>query len=121
MHPQRISRGAYRQHVIPASRQDPIRIPILEEAASMPTVSSSRSGRVKTDKKQPTRINGNESLERYLRDVRRYSVLSRASERALAKHIMESRTQWQEQLLEHLLHVPLLLAWRPRICQGTVH
>ena len=86
----------------------------------MPTVSSPRSRRMKTDKKQPARIDGNECLERYLRDVRHYSVLSRASERALAKQIMESRTQWQEQLLEHLLHMPLLLAWRPRICQGTV-
>ena len=86
----------------------------------MPTVSSPCARRMKTDKKQPARIDGNECLEQYLRDVRRYSVLSRASERALAKQILESRTQWQEQLLEHLLHVPLLLAWKPRICQGTV-
>jgi RNA polymerase sigma factor (sigma-70 family) len=86
----------------------------------MPTVSSPRSGRMKTDKKQPARTDGNECLERYLRDVRRYSVLSRESERALAKHIVESRTQWQQQLLEHLLHIPLLLAWRFRICQGSV-
>jgi RNA polymerase sigma factor (sigma-70 family) len=47
-------------------------------------------------------------------------VLSRESERALAKQIVESRTQWQEQLLAYLLHIPLLLAWRPRISQGTV-
>src|ERR671938_1026079 len=86
----------------------------------MPTVSLSRSRRVKTDKKPPARIDGNECLERYLRDVRRYSVLSRESERALAKQIVESRTQWQEQLLEHLLHIPLLLAWRSRIGQGAV-
>ena len=72
----------------------------------MPTMSSPRSGHIKTDKKQSTRIDGDEWLERYLRDVRRYSVLSRESERALAKQIMESRTQWQEQLLEHLLHIP---------------
>ena len=77
----------------------------------MPTVSLPRSGRMKTDKKQPARIDGNECLERYLRDVRHYNVLSRESERALAKQIVESRTQWQEQLLEHLLHIPLLLAW----------
>ena len=86
----------------------------------MPTVSLPRSGRMKTDKKQPARINGNECLERYLRDVRHYSVLSRESERALAKQIVESRTQWQEQLLDHLLHIPLLLAWRSRIVQDTV-
>ena len=52
--------------------------------------------------------------------MRHYSVLSRESERALAKQIVESRTQWQEQLREHLLHIPLLLAWTPRIVQGTV-
>jgi RNA polymerase sigma factor (sigma-70 family) len=75
---------------------------------------------MKTDKKPPARTDGNECLERYLRDVRRYNVLSRESERALAKHIVESRTQWQQQLLEHLLHIPLLLAWRFRICQGSV-
>jgi RNA polymerase sigma factor (sigma-70 family) len=75
---------------------------------------------MKIDKKQPARTDGNECLDRYLRDVRRYSVLSRESERALAKHIVESRTQWQKQLLEHLLHIPLLLAWRFRICQGQV-
>jgi RNA polymerase sigma factor (sigma-70 family) len=86
----------------------------------MPTVLLPRSERLKTDRKQPTRIDGNECLERYLRDVRRYSVLSRARERALAKQILESRMQWQEQLLEHLLHIPLLLAWRSRIDQGTV-
>ena len=86
----------------------------------MLTGSSPRSGHIKADKTQSARIDGNECMEQYLRDVRRYSVLSRASERALAKQIVESRTQWQEQLLEHLLHIPLLLAWKPRICQGTV-
>ena len=35
----------------------------------MPTVLLPRSGRMKTDKKQPARIDGNECLERYLRDV----------------------------------------------------
>src|SRR5437879_3581141 len=108
------------QHVIPTSREDRGRIPILEETVSMPTVSSPRSERIKTDKKQSTRVDGNECLERYLRDVRRYSVLSREGERALAKQIVENRTQWQEQLLEHLLHIPLLLTWRSHICQGTV-
>ena len=62
----------------------------------MPTVSSPRSGRMKTDKNN-RRIDGNECLDRYLRDVWRYSVLSR-ERTALAKHIVESRTQWQKQL-----------------------
>ena len=50
----------------------------------MPTVSSPHSGRMKTDKKQPIRIDGNECLERYLRDVRRYSVLSRVRTNGLS-------------------------------------
>src|SRR2546430_1083927 len=95
------------------------RILILEEAASMPTVSSPRSGRMKTDKKQPARIDGNECLERYLRDVRHYSVLSRESERALAKQIVESRTQWQEQVLEHPFHNSPVFASTSRIRSGT--
>lgn len=86
----------------------------------MSTVASVRSIRMKTGKKQSVDMDGNECLERYLRDVRRYAVLSRESEQALARQIVESRTQWQEQFLEHLLSIPLLLAWRSRICQGTV-
>jgi RNA polymerase sigma factor (sigma-70 family) len=100
--------------------EDRVKIHILKEAASMPTVSSPRAVRMKTEKKQAVRMDGNECLERYLRDVRCFAVLSRESERALAKQILESRTQWQEQLLEHLLYIPLLLAWGPRICQGAV-
>ena len=65
-------------------------------------------------------IDGNECLERYLRDVRRFAVLSREGEQALARQIAESRTQWQEQLLEHLLYIPLLLAWRASRAQGMV-
>ena len=86
----------------------------------MPTVSSVRSIHTKIGKKQSVCIDGNECLERYLRDVRRFAVLSREGEQALARQIAESRTQWQEQLLEHLLYIPLLLAWRARICQGMV-
>ena len=86
----------------------------------MPTVASVRSIHMKTGKKQSVCIDGNECLERYLQDVRRFAVLSRESEQALARQIAESRTQWQEQLLEHLLYIPLLLAWRSRIGQGMV-
>lgn len=77
----------------------------------MPRLSSHRPVPIQTEKKQTARIDGNECLERYLRDVRRFAVLSRERERALAKQIQESRSQWQELLLKHLLHVPLLLAW----------
>ena len=71
----------------------------------MPTVSSPRSGRMKTDKKQPVRIDGNECLERYLRDVRRYSVLSRASDRLSPSKLWKAAVA-REQLLGHLLHIP---------------
>src|SRR5262249_27598882 len=96
------------------------KVPLLGERSTEPTVSSPHARRLKTHQKHSARIDGNECMELYLRDVRRYNVLSRASERALAKQIVESRTQWQERLLEHLLHIPLLLAWRQRIDQGTV-
>lgn len=59
-------------------------------------------------------------LKRYLRDVRRASLLSRERERALAKQIQESRGEWQHLLLEHLLHVPLLLTWWPRLRRGAL-
>jgi RNA polymerase primary sigma factor len=57
-------------------------------------------------------------MRRFLHDMRRFSVLSRDREQALAKQIQDSRDQWQSLLLEHLLHIPLLLAWWPRIRRG---
>lgn len=59
-------------------------------------------------------------LKRYLRDVRRYAVLSREHERAFAKQCQESREQWQALCLEHLLHVPLLLHWWSRLRRGAM-
>ena len=102
----------------PLRAEDRSRIPILEEVASMPTVSSPRSGRVKTDKNNLPRTDGNECLDRYLRDVWRYSVLSRESERPRQAHCRKPYAV--AEAAEHLLHIPLLLAWRFRICQGSV-
>src|SRR5215472_232036 len=85
-------------------------------------VSSNLSEPVKADGKRTIHADDAESaiLKRYLRDVRRLSLLSHEHERALAKQIQESRGEWQRLLLDHLLHVPLLLAWWPRIRRGAL-
>jgi RNA polymerase nonessential primary-like sigma factor len=59
-------------------------------------------------------------LALYLRDVRRLPLLSHAREQALGQRIQESRQQWQHLLLEHLVHVPLVLAWWPRLRSGAL-
>jgi RNA polymerase sigma factor (sigma-70 family) len=59
-------------------------------------------------------------LDRYLRDVRRLPLLSHAREQALGQQIQASRQQWQHLLLEHLVHVPLVLAWWPRLRRGAL-
>lgn len=59
-------------------------------------------------------------LTRYLRDIRAVPLLSRAQERALGQQLQENRSQWRRLLLDHLLHVPLLLAWWPRLRRGTL-
>jgi RNA polymerase sigma factor (sigma-70 family) len=52
--------------------------------------------------------------------MRRFALLSRERERALAQQLQEGRSEWQQMLLDHLLHVPLLLAWWPRLRRGTL-
>jgi RNA polymerase primary sigma factor len=59
-------------------------------------------------------------LKQYCRDMRRFSLLPRERERALAQQIQEGRSEWLQMLLDHLLHVPLLLAWWPRVRRGTL-
>lgn len=88
----------------------------------MPYVSSNLSEPVKTDGKRAVYADDAESaiLKRYLRDVRGLSLLSHERERVLAKQIQESRGEWQSLLLAHLIHVPLLLAWWPRIRRGAL-
>ena len=54
-------------------------------------------------------------MGQYFRDVRRYPLLSHAREIELAQHIQEDGRTWREQLTEHLLHIPLLLACRSRL------
>src|SRR5215471_7645081 len=94
----------------------------MKGSASMLHVSSNLSEPVKADGKRAIHTDDAESaiLKRYLRDVRRLSLLSHERERTLAKQIQESRGEWQRLLLDHLLHVPLLLAWWPRIRRGAL-
>src|SRR5499427_6130702 len=84
--------------------------------------SSNLSEPVKADGKRALHADDAESaiLKRYLRDVRRLSLLSHERERSLAKQIQESRGEWRRLLLDHLLHVPLLLMWWPRIRRGAL-
>jgi RNA polymerase primary sigma factor len=86
----------------------------------MPHASSNLSEFLKVRKKpQIFTDDGDQAvIRRFLHDMRRFSVLSRDREQALAKQIQDSRNQWQLLLLEHLLHVPLLLAWWPRLRRG---
>jgi len=59
-------------------------------------------------------------MAHYFRDVRRYPLLSYARETALAQQIQDGGRQWREDLVHHLLHVPLLLAWRARVRRGLL-
>ncbi len=88
----------------------------------MPHVASNLSEPLKTDGKRAIQADDAESaiLKRYLRDVRGLSLLSHERERALAKQIQESRGEWRHLVLDHLVHVPLLLAWWPRIRRGAL-
>ncbi len=94
----------------------------MEESVSMLHVASNLSEPLKTDGKRAIQADDAESaiLKRYLRDVRGLSLLSHERERALAKQIQESRGEWRHLVLDHLVHVPLLLAWWPRIRRGAL-
>jgi RNA polymerase sigma factor (sigma-70 family) len=87
----------------------------------MPHASANLSELLKAKKKQFAAADDGESavMRRFLRDMRRFSLLSRESEQALAKQIQDSRSEWQQLLFEHLLHVPYLLAIWPSLRRGT--
>lgn len=86
----------------------------------MPPVAANVSELLQTNGKPTVHADDHESavLKRYLRDVRRHTLLSRERERSLGQQIQDGRNQWQHLLLEHLLHVPLLLSWWPRLRRG---
>jgi RNA polymerase sigma factor (sigma-70 family) len=59
-------------------------------------------------------------ISHYFQDVRRFPLLSHEREIALAQQIQEGNRQWREELVQRLLHVPLLLAWRARLRRGII-
>lgn len=56
----------------------------------------------------------------YLQEVRRCALLSPAREVALAQHIQDGSRQGRDALVQHLLYVPLLLAYRARLRRGVM-
>jgi Sigma-70 factor, region 1.2 len=94
----------------------------MEEAMTMPSEASPAPESLQTHgpRAAPADDSASAALDLYLRDVRRFPLLSHARERALGQHIQESRQQWQHLLLEHLVHVPLVLAWWPRLRRGAL-
>src|SRR5215831_7814051 len=59
-------------------------------------------------------------IAHYFQEVRRFPLLSHKGEMALAQQIQEGTQQWRDELLQRLLHVPLLLAWRARLRRGIM-
>jgi RNA polymerase sigma factor (sigma-70 family) len=94
----------------------------MREIVPLPHASSRRRESLEADEPQATLSKDGDLtvLKRYCRDMRRFSLLSRERERALARQIQEGRSEWRQMLLDHLLHVPLLLAWWPRLRRGTL-
>jgi RNA polymerase sigma factor (sigma-70 family) len=60
------------------------------------------------------------SMAHYMREVRRFPLLTPVEERHLAQHIHDHRQRWRIGLVSHLLHVPLLLTYRARVRCGSV-
>src|SRR5215831_4429904 len=59
-------------------------------------------------------------IAHYFQEVRRFPLLSHKGEMALAQQIQEGTQQWRDELLQRLLHVPLLLACRARLRRGLM-
>ena len=59
-------------------------------------------------------------IAHYFHEVRRFPLLSHEGEMTLAQQIQEGTQQWRHELLQRLLHVPLLLACRARIRRGIM-
>lgn len=59
-------------------------------------------------------------IAQYFQEVRRFPLLSHKGEMALAQQIQEGTQQWRDELLQRLLHVPLLLACRARLRRGIM-
>ena len=59
-------------------------------------------------------------IAHYFHEVRRFPLLSHEGEMTLAQQIQEGTQQWRHELLQRLLHVPLLLACRARLRRGIM-
>jgi len=59
-------------------------------------------------------------IAHYFQEVRRFPLLSHKGEMALAQQIQEGAQQWRDEVLQRLLHVPLLLACRARLRRGIM-
>lgn len=59
-------------------------------------------------------------IAHYFQEVRRFPLLSHKGEMALAQQIQEGAQQWRDELLQRLLHVPLLLVCRARLRRGSM-
>jgi hypothetical protein len=59
-------------------------------------------------------------IAHYFQDVRRFPLLSHEGEMALAQQIQDGTWQWRDEVLQRLLHVPLLLACRARLRRGIM-
>jgi len=79
-------------------------------------VSTERQGVVPT---APTEVEPS-IIAHYFQEVRRFPLLSHKGEMALAQQIQEGTQQWRDELLQRLLHVPLLLACRARLRRGSM-
>src|SRR5256886_5975411 len=59
-------------------------------------------------------------IAHYFHEVRRFPLLSHNGEMTLAQQIQDGAQQWRDELLQRLLHVPLLLACRARLRRGIM-
>jgi len=59
-------------------------------------------------------------IAHYFHEVRRFPLLSHNGEMTLAQQIQDGTQQWRDELLQRLLHVPLLLACRARLRRGIM-
>lgn len=59
-------------------------------------------------------------IAHYFQEVRRFPLLSHEGEMVLAQQIQDGTWQWRDEVLQRLLHVPLLLACRARLRRGIM-
>jgi len=91
-------------------------VPFLPTSVGEEAASAERQGALST---APTEVEPS-IIAHYFQEVRRFPLLSHKGEMALAQQIQEGTRQWRDELLQRLLHVPLLLACRARLRRGSM-